>query len=68
MDGDVGDDVGVMEAPTLGSFGFLFSRVSPPTFSAAHTDHEYLMNHARDGGPPSHCIYVATWGTDFGQP
>ena len=51
---------GVLEAPTLGSIGFRFSRVPPPTFSAAHTDLEYTKNHARDGGPPSHCIYVAT--------
>ena len=64
----VGDVGGVLEAPTLGSFGFRFSRFSPPTFSAAHTDLEYLKNHVRDGGPPSRCIYVATWGTDFGQP
>ena len=40
----------------------------PQTFSAAYTDLEYSENHARDGGPPSHCIYVATWSTDFGQP
>ena len=70
----VGDAGGVMEAlevlesPTLGSIGFRFSRVSPPTFSAAHTDLEYSENHARDGGPPSHCIYVVTGSTDFGQP
>ena len=30
--------MGVLEAPTLGSIGFRFSRVPPPTFSAAHTD------------------------------
>ena len=59
---------GVLEAPTLGSIGFRFSRVPPPTFSAAHTDLEYLKSHVRDGGPPSRCIYVATWCTDFGQP
>ena len=59
---------GVLEAPTLGSIGFRFSRVPPPTFNAAHTDLEYSKNHARDGGPPSHCIYVATGSTDFGQP
>ena len=47
----VGDAVGVLEAPTLGPFGFRFSRVSPPTFSAAHTDLEYSENHARDVGP-----------------
>ena len=64
----VGDVGGVMEAPTLGSIGFRFSRVHPPTFSAAHTDLEYSGNHARDGGPPSHCIYVATGSTDYGQP
>ena len=64
----VGDLVGVLKAPTLGSIGFRFSRVPPPTFSAAHTDLEYSENHARDGGPPSHCIYVATGSTDFGQP
>ena len=64
----VGDVGGVLEAPTLGPIGFRFSRVPPPTFSAAHTDLEYLKNHVRDGGPPSRCIYVATWGTDFGQP
>ena len=64
----VGDVGGVLEAHTLGSFGFRFSRFSPPTFSAAHTDLEYLKNHARDGGPLSRCICVATWGTDFGQP
>ena len=58
---------GVPEAPTLGSIGLRFSRVPPPTFSAAHTDLEYSENHARDVGPPSHCIYVATWSTDFGQ-
>ena len=56
-----------MEAPTLGSVGLWFSRVTPPTFSAAHTDLEYSENHARDGGPPSHCIYVATGSTDFGN-
>ena len=59
---------GVLEAPTLGSVGFRFSRVPPPTSSAAHTVLEYSKNHARDGGPPSHCIYVATGSTDFGQP
>ena len=64
----VGDAGGVLEAPTLGSIGFRFSRVPPATFSAAHTDLEYSENHARDGGPPSHCIYVATGSTDFGQP
>ena len=64
----VGDVGGVLEAPTLGPIGFRFSRVPPPTFSAAHTDLEYLKNHVRDGGPPSRCIYVATWGTDFRQP
>ena len=64
----VGDVGGVLEAPTLGSFGIRFSRFSPPTFSAAHTDLEYSKNHARDGGPPSYCIYVATGSTDFGQP
>ena len=64
----VGDVGGVLEVPTLGSIGFRFSRVPPPTFSAAHTDLEYLKNHVRDGGPASRCIYVATWGTDFGQP
>ena len=64
----VGDVVGVLEAPTLGPFGFRFSRVSPTTFSAAQTDLEYSENHARDGGLPSHCICVATVGTDFGQP
>ena len=46
----VGDVGGVLEAPTLGPFGFRFSRVSPPTFCAAHTDLEYSENHARDGG------------------
>ena len=46
--------------PTLGSIGFRFSRVPPQTFSAAHTVLEYSKNHARDRGPPSHCIYVAT--------
>ena len=64
----VGDVGGVLEAPTLGPIGFRFSRVPPPTFSAAHTDLEYLKNHVRDGGPASRCIYVATWGTDFVQP
>ena len=64
----VGGVGGVLEAPTIGSIGFRFSRVPPPTFSAAHTDLEYSENHARDGGPPSHCIYVATGSTDFGQP
>ena len=64
----VGDLGGVLEAPTLGSIGLRFSRVPPPTFSAVHTDLEYLKNHVRDGGPPSRCIYVSTWGTDFGQP
>ena len=34
----VGGVGGVLEAPTLGSIGFRFSRVPPPTFSAAHTD------------------------------
>ena len=57
-----------MEAPTLGSIGFRFSRVHPQTFSAAHTDLEYTKNHVRDGGLPTRCIYEATWGTDFGQP
>ena len=52
----VGDVGGVLEAPTLGSIGFRFSRVPPPTLSAAHTDLKYLKNHARDEGPPSHCI------------
>ena len=65
---DVGDVGGAMEAPTLGSFGFRFSRVPPQTFSAAHTDLEYTKKHARDGWPPSYCIYVATLGTDFGKP
>ena len=64
----VGGVGGVLEAPTLGPIGFWFSRVSPPTFSAAHTDIEYLKNHVRDWVAPSLCIYVATWGTDFGQP
>ena len=59
---------GVLEAPTLGSIGFRFSLVHPPTFSAAHTVLEYSKSHARDGGPPSHCVYVATGSTDFGQP
>ena len=59
---------GVLEAPTLGSIGVRFSRVPPPTFSAAHTDLEYSENPARDGGPPSYCLYVATGSTDFGQP
>ena len=64
----VGGVGGVLEAPTLGSIGFRFSRVPPPTFSAAHTDLEYLQNRVRDGGSPSRCIYVDTWGTDFGEP
>ena len=64
----VGDVCGVLEAQTLASIGLRFSRVHPPTFSAAHTDLEYSENHARDGGPPSHCIYVATGSTDFWQP
>ena len=59
--------MGAMEAPTLGSFGLWFSRVRPPTFSAARTDLEYSENHARDWGPPSHCIYVATGSTDLGS-
>ena len=58
----------VLEAPTLGSIGLRFSRVPPQTFSAARTDPEYSENHARDGGPPSHCIYVATGSTDFRLP
>ena len=64
----VGDVWGVLEAPTLGPFGFRFSRVSPPTFSSAHTDLEYSENHARDWGPPSRYICVDTWSTDFWQP
>ena len=64
----VGDHGAVLEALTLGPIGFRFSRVSPPTFSAAHTDLEYLKNHVREGWPPSRCIYVAAWGTDFGLP
>ena len=63
----VGDVGGVLEAPTLGPIGFGFSRVPPSTFSAVHTDLEYLKNHVRDGGPLSRCIYVATWGAEFGQ-
>ena len=46
----VGDAGGVLEAHTLGPFGVLFSRVSPTTFRAVHTDLEYSENHARDGG------------------
>ena len=38
----VGGVGGVLEAPTIGSIGFRFSRVPPPTFSAAHTDLEIL--------------------------
>ena len=37
----VGDVGGVLEAPTLGSIVFRFSRVPLQTFSAAHTDLEY---------------------------
>ena len=36
----VGDAGGVLEAPTVESFDFRFSWVSPSTFSAAHTDLE----------------------------
>ena len=43
--------MGVLDAPTIGSFGFRFSLVSPPTISAAHTDLEYSENHAHDWGP-----------------
>ena len=39
-----------MEAPTLGSMGFRFSRVPPPTFSAAHTDLEYSRTTHVTGG------------------
>ena len=46
----VGDVGGVLEAPTLGPIGFRFYRVSPTTFSAAHTDLEYSENHVRDVG------------------
>ena len=56
----VGDVGGVLEAHTIGTISFGFSRVPPPTFSAVHTDLEYLKNHVRDGVPPSRCIYVAT--------
>ena len=48
----VGDADGVLDAPALGPFGFRFSRVSPLTFSAAHTDLEYSENHARDVSYP----------------
>ena len=64
-----GGDVlgGVLEAPTLGPIGVRFSRVPPPTFSAAHTVLEYSKNHARDGGRRLTAYTwpqgVPTWGS-----
>ena len=59
----VGDVGGVLEAPTLGSFGFRFSRFSPPTFSAAHTDLEYLKTTYVTG-----CLRLAAYTWPHGVP